>query len=186
MWVTGYRSYELNTFGNNDPKITVIKFALKNYLTDLLDNAELDWLITGPNLGVEQWVAECALELRSEYPLRLAIMTPYENFADRWNETNQAKFAQLTSNADFYASTSNTPYQGPMQLRNYQNFMLTHTDRALMIYDPEHPGKPKFDYQAIENYQKGHEYPLDIIDFYDLQDAADEYAELHRPDNYDY
>lgn len=24
LWVTGYRSYELNVFGDRDPKITVI------------------------------------------------------------------------------------------------------------------------------------------------------------------
>ncbi|MBA1394307.1 DUF1273 family protein, partial [Lactobacillus sp. XV13L] len=63
----------------------------------------------------------------------------------------------------------------PVQLRNYQNFMLLHTDRALMIYDPESPGKPKFDYNLIKKYQENEDYPLELIDFYDLQDAAQEY-----------
>ena len=27
LWVTGYRSYELGTFGDKDPKIKVIKYA---------------------------------------------------------------------------------------------------------------------------------------------------------------
>ena len=37
LWVTGYRSYELNVFGDRDPKITVIKYALKNYFVSLIE-----------------------------------------------------------------------------------------------------------------------------------------------------
>lgn len=111
-------------------------------------------------------------------------MTPYEEFANHWNENNQAAFLNLKNQVDFFASTSNTPYQSPMQLRNYQNFMLRHTDRALMIYDEEHPGKPKYDFNSIRRYQKDHEYQLDLIDFYDLQDAAEEYQENHESNNF--
>ncbi|MBW8009140.1 DUF1273 domain-containing protein [Lactobacillus helveticus] len=180
LWVTGYRSYELNVFGDKDPKITIIKYTLKNYFKGLLENDQLDWIITGANLGVEQWTAEVGLELGKKYPLRTSIMIPYEKFADRWNENNQTKFLILKERVDFFASTSNLPYQNPVQLRNYQNFMLQHTDRALMVYDTEHPGKPKYDYNLIQKYQKAEEYPLDLIDFYDLQDAAEEYQEAHQ------
>ncbi len=185
LWVTGYRSYELNTFGDKDPKIIIIKYALKNYMVDLLENAQLDWVITGANLGVEQWAAEVAVDLREKYPVRVSIMTPYEEFASRWNENNQAHYLALKNKVDFIASTSNSPYQSPVQLRNYQNFMIRHTDRALMIYDPEHPGKPKYDYSLIKKYQAQKDYPLDLIDFYDLQDAADEYEEAHRKTSFD-
>lgn len=54
LWISGYRSYELNVFGDKDPKIAVIKYALKNYLVNLLEEGQLDWIITGANLGVEQ------------------------------------------------------------------------------------------------------------------------------------
>lgn len=184
LWVTGYRSFELNVFNDKDPKITVIKYALKNYLVEKLENAELDWIITGANLGVEQWTAEVMMELRKEYNIRFSVMIPYANFAERWNENNQAKFLNIKEGADFFASTSNSPYTSPMQLKNYQNFIVNHTDRALMIYDPEHPGKPKYDYQLIKDQQKIKDYPLDLIDFYDLEEAANEYQENQRPDNY--
>ena len=184
LWVTGYRSYELNVFGDRDPKITVIKYALKNYFVSLIEEGQLDWIITGANLGVEQWAVEVGLELGEKYPVRTSIMIPYEEFANRWNETNQAKYINLKEKVDFFASTSNTPYQSPVQLRNYQNFMVQHTDRAMMIYDPEHPGKPKYDYNLIQKYQETKEYPLDLIDFYDLQDAAEEYQENHQSSNF--
>ena len=180
LWVTGYRRYELNVFGDKDPKITVIKYALRNYFKSLLEEDQLDWIITGANLGIEQWAAEVGLELGQKFPVRTSIMIPYEKFADRWNENNQSKFLNLKERVDFFASTSNLPYQNSVQLRNYQNFMVRHTDRALMIYDPEHPGKPKYDYNLIQEYQETKEYPLDLIDFYDLQDAAEEYQETHR------
>lgn len=184
LWVTGYRSYELNVFGDKDPKITIIKYALKNYFKRLLEDGELDWIITGANLGVEQWAIEIAAELRDEYPVHISMMTPYEEFASHWNENNQSKFLNLKNKVDFYASTSNAPYQSPVQLRNYQNFMLMHTDRAVMIYDEEHPGKPKYDFNLINKYQENHNYQLDLIDFYDLQETAEEYEESHNPNNF--
>ena len=184
LWVTGYRSYELNTFSDNDPKIAVVKYVLKRRFVDLIEEGQLDWIITGANLGVEQWAAEVGLELSQRYPIRTSIMVPYENFADRWNENNQSKFLNLKESVDFFASTSDRPYYNSVQLRNYQNFMIQHTDRAIMIYDLEHPGKPKYDYNLIQKYQETKEYPLDLIDFYELQDMAEEYQENRKNDRY--
>ncbi|CCI85572.1 hypothetical protein FC52_GL000263 [Lactobacillus pasteurii DSM 23907 = CRBIP 24.76] len=182
LWVTGYRAYELNVFGDKDPKIQVIKYALKQRLVSLLEEGALDWVITGANLGTEQWAAEVALELREEYPLKVSVIIPYENFADRWNDSNQSKFLNLKNQVDFFASTSKTPYSSPAQLRNYQNFMLKHTDSALMVYDTEYPGKPKYDYSLIRKYQESENYELDLLDFYDLQSFAEEYSEKNRKD----
>ena len=53
--------------------------------------------------------------------------------------------------------------------------MFKHTDRALFVYDPEHPGKPHYDYDFIRNSQKDKSFELQLIDFYDLQDTAEEY-----------
>ncbi len=36
-WITGYRSYELNIFKDNDPKVQVIKEVLKKYLRAQLE-----------------------------------------------------------------------------------------------------------------------------------------------------
>lgn len=188
LWVTGYRAYELGVFTDKDPKIAVIRYALTNYLTNLLEQGQLDWVITGANLGIEQWAVEAALALKEKYPLRVSIMLPYKNFASRWNEHNQAKFTQLTNAVDFCAYTSNQPYKSPTQLRNYQNFMLTHTDQALMVYDEEHPGKAKYDYAMIKEYQTKQPYELTLIDFYDLQDSAQDFQENYhdqQEDNYE-
>ncbi|MCH4123396.1 MAG: DUF1273 domain-containing protein [Levilactobacillus sp.] len=177
LWLTGYRSYELGIFGSQDPKLLVIKDTLKKLLANKVENGT-DWLITGGQLGVEQWSAEVGLDLKKDYPeLKIAIMTPFAEFGSNWNETNRSLYAQLASRVDFHQSVSEQPYHGPQQLRNYQEFMLTHTDEAVMVYDLEHEGKPQYDYRAIQRFEERHAYPLTLIDMDWLQESANEYQE---------
>ncbi|MFC0423525.1 DUF1273 domain-containing protein [Lactiplantibacillus plajomi] len=177
LWLSGYRSYELNVFGDQDPKLKVIKYALTNYLTTQIEDG-MDWLITGGQLGIEQWAAEVGLALKQDYPeLKVAMMLPYGEFGGRWNETNQAKLQTLLARVDFQAPVSKQPYENPQQLKNYQEFMVTHTDAATLIYDPDNPGKPSYDYDLIRQYGEAHPYPLTVIDFDLLQESANEYSE---------
>lgn len=179
LWVTGYRSYELNVFKDDDPKVKVIKDVLSRELRSRLEESDDEfWLITGPQLGVEQWSAEVALDLKAIFPqLKVSIMMPFTEFGQQWNENNQAKLENLQSKVDFSASVSDHPYQSPQQLRAFQHFMLTHTDEALLIYDPDHEGKEKYDYQAIQRYAESNEYSYRLIDFDELQEAAIEWQE---------
>ncbi|MCZ9654571.1 SLOG family protein [Lactobacillus iners] len=175
IWISGYRSYELNVFNNNDPKIKVIKIAIKNYLQQKLEDRCLDWVIAGPNLGVEQWALEVANDLRNFYSdLHTALIFPYTNFGNNWTPSKQEYLSNLRSNVDFYTELSSQNYQNPKQFIQFQEFMLKHTEGALLIYDLEHKGKTSYDYQAIQFYQTQKNYFLDIIDFYDLQDIASE------------
>ncbi|AMV61502.1 Hypothetical protein ADU72_2091 [Pediococcus damnosus] len=177
IWITGYRSYELEIFKDDDPKLKVISSVLNDTLKNQIESGA-NWLITGAQLGVEQWAVNTASELKSTYPeFKIAVMLPFTEFGNQWNESNQAKLSQILTKADFTDSVSHAPYQSPRQLRAYQHFMLTHTDQAILLYDPEHPGKSKYDYDLIQKWRENHPYPLDLIDFDDLQDAANEYAE---------
>ncbi|WP_267202389.1 DUF1273 domain-containing protein [Limosilactobacillus kribbianus] len=178
MWLTGYRSYELNVFKDDDPKVKVIKKVLTERLHGELE-AEADeyWLISGPQMGTERWGLECGLDLQDDYPqLKLALMEPYTDFAQRWNEANQEKLAVIKTKINFTAPVTAHPYQSPQQLRTYQQFMLTHTDRMLMLYDPEYEGKPKYDYHRAQQFGEEHDYPLSLIDFDELQEAAVEWS----------
>lgn len=179
LWVTGYRSYELNVFKDDDPKMKVIKDVLSRELRSRLEESDDEfWLITGPQLGVEQWSAEVALKLKATFPqLKVSVMLPFTEFGQQWNENNQAKLENLQSRVDFSASVSDHPYQSPQQLRAFQRFMLTHTDEALLIYDPDHEGKEKYDYQAIQRFAESNDYPYRLIDFDELQEAAIEWQE---------
>lgn len=64
LWVSGYRSYELGVFGETDEKLKVIKYSLKKQLTQYLDDG-LEWVITGGQMGIEQWSLQVAIELKN-------------------------------------------------------------------------------------------------------------------------
>ncbi|GAA6113210.1 MAG: DUF1273 domain-containing protein [Apilactobacillus sp.] len=176
VWITGYRSYELGVFGNKDPKELVIKSVIENNIKqEVIDGA--DWIITGGQMGVEQWTAEVATSLKEELPgeFQLSVMLPFKEFGNQWNEQNQARLSSILSNVDFSASVSNDPYKSPMQLRAYQEFMLTHTDKAILIYDVDNPGKTQYDYEQIKRFSEQNDYGYRLVDFDELQEAANEY-----------
>ncbi|AEV95283.1 SLOG family protein [Pediococcus claussenii] len=180
VWVTGYRSYELGVFDDKDPKLQVIKFALKQKLLNII-NEGAEWILTGPQMGVEQWTVATVKSLKEEYPeLKVAMMFPFTEFGSQWNESNQGKLQEAKIQADFSDFVSNKPYQSPEQLRNYQSFMLGHTDRLLMVYDEERPGKSQYDFDAALKFAEQHDYPIDLLDFYDLEEFANEYQELDK------
>ena len=183
LWTTGYRAYELGVFDEKNPKVAVIKDVLQKQLRYQLDSTSEDfWLITGPQMGVERWSIESALTIKVDYPqLKIALMEPYADFAARWNENNQARFAAIKAPVDFAGRVNEKKYESPEQLRAYQNFMLHYTDGALLIYDPEHEGKTVWDWRAINRYREQNaDYSMRMIDFDELQEAAEEYSERLR------
>lgn len=187
IWVSGYRAYELEVFNDDDPKVTVIKSVLKEQLQARLNQStDTFWLITGPQMGIERWALQVGLKLQSDYEqLKLALMAPYLNVEKRWKAENQAQLSQMRALVDYHACVSNHDYQSARQLRAYQQFMLDHTDELLLIYDPEmennpdKKSKPFWDYQAAKQYAEDHDYPIMLIDFDQLQEAAEEIAENH-------
>ena len=50
LLVTGYKSFELGIFKDKDPKVTIIKKAIKRDFKRFLDDG-VDWMIFTGNLG---------------------------------------------------------------------------------------------------------------------------------------
>lgn len=92
LLVTGYKSFELGIFKDKDPKVTIIKKAIKRDFKRFLDDG-VDWMIFTGNLGFEFWALEVAKELQQDYPLKLATLFPFETHGQNWNEANQTKLA---------------------------------------------------------------------------------------------
>ena len=182
FWLTGYRSYELNAFQDDVPKVAVVKRVLTQRLTSLLEEDDDEfWVITGPQLGVEQWGAAVALELKKSFrQLKVAMMLPFADFGQQWNTTNRDRLLNLRDRVDFAREVTTKPYESPEQLRLYQRFMLDHTDSMLMVYDPDHPGKPKYDYELAHKYGDQQDYLVDLVDFDELQEVAIEWGEEQR------
>lgn len=173
LWVTGYRSYELGIFKDNDPKAKVIQDFFEQRLTNYADDGT-EWIITGAQMGVEQIVGKAVQELKKkDYNIKHAVMLPFAEFGKQWNENNQLLLNVFLRNADYVNNVSNMSYHSPMQLKTWQNFMLRHTDGSLIFYDPDSGGKPKYDYEAMQAYQeKGNDYQVELIDFDSMQDFA--------------
>lgn len=88
LWFSGYWSYELNVFGDQDDKLKVIKFVLINYLMMQIEDG-MDWLIMGGQFGIEQWIVEVGLMFKKIYlELKVVMMLLYGEFGGCWNENN--------------------------------------------------------------------------------------------------
>ena len=157
MYISGYRSFELGVFKENDPKITVIKKVLKKEIQQLVEEG-LEWVLTSGNLGIETWVTEVVAELKQEYPeLKLGIIYPFKEFGNNW----------------YVEAVSHQAYQSPSQLRNHTRFLLDHTDGCLLIYDPEFPGKTQYFLKEAQTYQQDHSYEIRLVSMDDLQNFSE-------------
>lgn len=169
LHITGYRSFELGVFQGNDPKIPIIKGTLRNRLVGYLEQG-LEWVILSGNLGTDIWVGQVIQELKTDYPeLNYAVIFPFAEYGSNWNEQNQQELTGLKLQANYVDSVSHQPYENPQQLRNHTQFILTHTEGALLLYDREYEGKTKFFVRDAEKYQETTKYDLDFITMDDLQ-----------------
>ncbi|WP_430618081.1 DUF1273 domain-containing protein [Enterococcus sp. DIV1054d] len=173
IYVSGYRSFELGVFQEKDPKIKVIKNVLKKEIRQLTEEG-LEWVISSGNLGVELWVTEVVAELKQEYPeLHLGIIYPFAEFGSNWNETNQENKMLAEQVADYVESVSHLPYKNPNQLKNHTQFLLTHTDGTLLIYDPEYIGKTDYFLRDAKKMQEVKPYEIHLISMDDLQNSVE-------------
>ncbi|KRL41446.1 SLOG family protein [Liquorilactobacillus nagelii] len=175
LWLTGYRNYEMNIFQPTDRRIKILRELIKEQLQEKIYNG-LEWLLIGGEPGIEQWGAEAGIALKKSEPsLKIALMLPYKEFGNRWKPERQDQLSQLKSQVDFVGEVSQQSYTSPQQLRNWQQFMLKHTDEALMIYDLQYPGKSQYAYQAIKRYQDSNDYNLDLLDMDWLEVSSQDY-----------
>ena len=155
IYVSGYRSFELGVFKENDPKIQVVKNVLKRELRQLAEEG-VEWILVSGNLGVELWTVQTVAD-----------------FGNNWNEGNQEKKQLAEQLADYVEAVSHQPYQSPSQLKNHTRFILEHTVGCLLIYDEEFSGKTKYFFEDAQNYQADHPYEIRLISMDDLQNFSE-------------
>ncbi|WP_373808238.1 DUF1273 domain-containing protein [Streptococcus ferus] len=164
--ITGYKSFELGIFQDKDPKIEVIKKAIRRDMVRMLE-AGADWFIFLGNLGFEFWALEVAKELQEDYDVMLATIFAFENQGENWNETNQEKLDQFKQ-VDFI-KYSFKDYQNPSQFRQYNQFLISNSDGAYLFYDEENETNIKFIYQSMKEKDN---YFINQLRFEDLNDIA--------------
>lgn len=172
--ITGYKPYELGIFHSNHPGIPYIKKAIKRQLIPLLEEG-LEWVLLSGQLGVETWAAEVVMDLQFEYPeLKYAVITPFLDQEKNWKEEKQEKYEEILINADFHATITKRPYEGPWQFIEKNKFFIRNSDGLLIVYDDENAGSPQYILTMAQEYAKNHEYQIYVINSYDLQALIDE------------
>lgn len=174
LYITGYSSFELGVFTDKDPKIPIIKKALRKNVLSHIDNG-LSWVIISGNLGTEYWASQVVSELKKEgYQIKLGLIFPFFEFGSNWNDSNKQKVSEMQAIADYENATSHHPYQGPSQFRNHTQFLLDNTDGALLVYDKEYPGKTNYLLKEIDHLNETQDYYVELIDMYSLQEIAED------------
>lgn len=153
--VVGYRHTDLGIFSDKDPKIPIIKEAIRRDCIHLLDEGA-EWFVFTGNLGFEYWVLEVLQDLKKEgYACQLATIFPFANHGEHWNEANQSKLARFKA-VDF-TKAAYAQYESPAQFRDYNQFLLENTDGAYVFYDAENETNLKYLYNLLlkkEGYTK--------------------------------
>ncbi|QWC21443.1 DUF1273 family protein [Bacillus haikouensis] len=173
--LTGYKSFELGIFKQDDKAVHYIKQALKKELLSLLDEG-LEWVTISGQLGVELWGAEVVFDLQDEYPdLKLAVLTPFLNQEENWNENNKEYYEMILSQADFVDSVSKETYKSPQQFRNRNLLFLNKTQALIILFDEEKEGSPKYFYEeALRHKESNPAFEIRTISFQDLQWVVEE------------
>ncbi|MBX8359918.1 SLOG family protein, partial [Staphylococcus aureus] len=101
VYVTGYKSFELNIFKDDAPEVHYLKQFIKHKIEQLLDEG-LEWVLIQGQMGIELWTAEVVIELQRTYDsLKFAVITPFQGHTEKWNEHNQSKYANIIKHADY-------------------------------------------------------------------------------------
>ncbi|WP_099222229.1 DUF1273 domain-containing protein [Listeria costaricensis] len=175
--VTGYKSFELGIFKKDAEEARFIKEALRRELLTLVDEG-LEWVIISGLLGTELWAGEVVSELKWQgYAVKLAVLEPFEGQTGNWNEANQLWASEVLQDADYHAFITKRPYESPRQFEVRDQFLIDHTEGAILIYDLEKEGSPRFFYERAKQAAEMGDYELRLIDFYRLQEVVEEINE---------
>jgi uncharacterized phage-like protein YoqJ len=169
--ISGYKNFELGIFKRDASEAKYIQLALRKKLLSYIDEG-LEWVIISGQLGTELWAGEVVCELKSEFPVKLAILEPFFEQAGNWNEANKLWYQEVVGGADYHAFITERPYENPGQFGMRDQFIIENTDGALLLYDFEKEGSPKFFYERAKHFSEQNEYALTLIDFFELQEIV--------------
>lgn len=174
---TGYKPAEIGIFKDDAPEIAYIRKTLEKRLRALIEEGS-EWLIISGQPGVEWWAAEAWNGLRKEYDhIQLAVLEPFLEQDSIWPEHVRTAYAELKQSADYVDAISKRPYVNPSQLKAKNDFIISHTDALLILYDEEQEGVPKYMLASAERRQQSDHYPVYTIVPEDLEETVREEAE---------
>ncbi|RXK19253.1 SLOG family protein [Macrococcus sp. DPC7161] len=174
IYISGYKPYELNIFKQDQKEVKYIIIYLQEKIKQYIEEG-LEWVIISGQLGIELWAAEATIRLKKQYDINLAIIEPFLNYNQRWNENNQLYYQKIKSRADFVSVCFKDEYKGPYMFKEATKFILNNTEGTLLIYDEDHVASPQYLKRDIIAFQEKNQYNMDITTLYDLSEFVTEY-----------
>lgn len=179
--MTGYKSYELGIFQENDEKVSFIKAAIRKRLTQLVEEG-LEWVILSGQIGFELWAAQTVLEMQEAgYNLKLGVIPPFENQESRWSDEAKMVYEEICAVADFSQPLYKGEYKGPYQFKARDKWIIDKTDGCLLLLDEENPGGVKFFYEEARKTTERKAYEILLITPFDLDEIVQE-IQMNDPD----
>lgn len=169
--VLGYSAFDLGLFSDKDPRLKLIKKAIRKDLEDMAADG-VSWLVFTGTLGFEYWVLEVAQEMKTEYGFQLATIFAFETHGENWNEGNQMKLSRFKQ-VDF-VKYAYPRYEHKGQLRDYQQFLLENTNSSYLFYDEENETKLAYVYQMMKEKE---DYFIKKLTFDQLNELAENFSE---------
>jgi len=75
IYVTGYKSFELNIFKDDAPEVSYLKKFIAHKLKQLIEEG-LEWVLIQGQMGIELWTAEVVINFKATW-YRYTILWPY-------------------------------------------------------------------------------------------------------------
>ncbi|WP_411841837.1 SLOG family protein [Salinicoccus sp. HZC-1] len=170
--IVGYRPYELGIFKNNDPKTEVLADFLKHKIREYMETGT-EWFIIQGYTGIELYAAQCVIELKDEYGVGLAVLKPFHDFEEKYKDEEKILLNKILEACDFHQYIFEKPYSSPGMFKQVNQFLIDHTDQALVVYDEETPSKTRFIYNEILEFQMNNPYNIERIQFDEINTFID-------------
>lgn len=163
--IAGYRPYELGIFKPDQEEVTVLKAFLKQKILEYIDNGT-EWIIIQGYTGIDLYAGEAVIELKEEqYEIKLAVLMPFYEFNDRYNETDAATLQEVIKKCDFHDFIFKKKYDNPAMFKKINQFLISHTDQAIIVYDDLTASKTRFIYEQILEFMRDSPYNIERIEF---------------------
>ena len=133
--VTGHRPHKLGGYG----KATEDALYLVAY--EALEQMKPDAVVSGMALGWDQAVVRACLDLNIPYTAAL----PFPGQEDRWPKETQTTYHEYLKQAAHIQIVNPPPYR-PHKLHERNEWMVTHSDKVLALWDGARDGRT---YQGV-------------------------------------
>ncbi|AOM83035.1 DUF1273 domain-containing protein [Salisediminibacterium beveridgei] len=178
LTVTGYKPHEIGVFNEKHEQLPYLKKAIRKKLIQLKEEWDYEWVVVSGQAGVELWAAEAVISLKERYPdIKLAVLAPFIEQESKFPEPVKVLYESVWQQADHKDFITKRHYEHPSQLRQKNDFIVSKTACAMVLYDESTEGSPKYFIEAVQLHKNNHpsvDYPIDYLTPDDIEDLIRE------------